>query len=187
MKMLNQTFLASLIIVKIVLGTAFIYMIEFNPILFAGDAIASEAKKNPPDITKTEKNDVPEEKIDLKFLLTKKVELEEKEYALEIKREALLIIQEDINKKLALIKKLRNEIASKVAEKETIESQKLKHLIKAYSAMKPQKAASLVEKLDIGFAVELLSKMKGEAVGKILSAVNIEKAARISEKLAEKR
>jgi hypothetical protein len=58
-------------------------------------------KKNPPDITKTKKNDVPEEKIDLKFLLAKKVELEEKEYALEKKREALLIIQEDINKKLA--------------------------------------------------------------------------------------
>jgi flagellar motility protein MotE (MotC chaperone) len=53
--------------------------------------------------------------------------------------------------------------------------------------MKPQKAASLVEKLDMGFAVELLSKMKGEAVGKILSAVNTEKAARISEKLAEKK
>jgi hypothetical protein len=45
MKMLNQTFLASLIIIKIVLGSAFIYMVEFKPILFAGDAIASEAKK----------------------------------------------------------------------------------------------------------------------------------------------
>jgi len=49
MKMLNKTFLASLIIIKIVIGSAFIYMVEFNPILFAGDAIASEAKKNPPD------------------------------------------------------------------------------------------------------------------------------------------
>lgn len=185
MKMLNHKFLASLIIIKIVLGFSFIYMVGFNPILSSGDAIASEEQKDLPDETKKEINDDPEEKIELKFIQKKKIELDEKEYALEKKAEALLVIQEDINKKLALIKQLRNEITNKVIEQETIENEKLKHIVKAYSAMKPRKAASLVEKLDIGFAVEILSKMKAEEVGNILSNVTIEKAAKISKNLAE--
>jgi len=63
MKMLNHKFLASLIIIKIVLGFSFIYMVEFNPILSSGDAIASEEQKDLPEETKKEINDDPEEKL----------------------------------------------------------------------------------------------------------------------------
>ena len=52
--------------------------------------------------------------------------------------------------------------------------------------MKPQNAAELIEKLDIKLAIELMSKMKGDAVGKILSFVKIEKAAEISEGLVKR-
>jgi len=52
--------------------------------------------------------------------------------------------------------------------------------------MKPQSAAGLIEKLDKKLAVALLSKMKGEDVGKILSYVDIEKAAAISEGLVSR-
>ena len=62
----------------------------------------------------------------------------------------------------------------------------MKHLIKAYSSMKPQVAASLVEKLETDFAVDLLSRMKGDVVGNILSFVDIEKAAKISEGLVKR-
>jgi len=53
--------------------------------------------------------------------------------------------------------------------------------------MKPRKAASLIERLNMDFSVELLSKMKGDVVGNILSFVDIEKAARISEQLAKRK
>lgn len=58
---------------------------------------------------------------------------------------------------------------------------KIKHLIKIYSSMKPQHAASLIEKLDLGFSINLLSMMKGEEVGNIFSFMDLEKAAKISE------
>ena len=74
-----------------------------------------------------------------------------------------------------------------VERKQAVEGQKIKKLIKAYSAMKPQKAASLVERLEMGFAIELLSQMKGEAVGNILSFVDTEKGARLSEALGKRR
>ena len=254
MKLLTQISLASLIIVKIVLGSIFIYQVELDPFIFEGNAIAAEeeqkdpegiakpaghlsatsplvprsgrrvalaqareedpsrpssspglgkqvdsgeaggeteniveAQEDPEGIEKKAENIVEEEKIDLNFLVKKKDELEKEEEELEKKRAELMAIQEELNSKIATLTELRNEIRAEMARKEKLETGKLKHLIKAYSAMKPQKAASLIEKLDMQFAVELLSNMKGDIVGGILSFVDTAKAARISEQLATRK
>jgi len=130
---------------------------------------------------------IEEEKIDLNFLLKRKAELQEEEEDLSKKRAELMAIQDEINNKIAILTELRNEIVAEMAKKKIVAEKNLRHLIKAYSAMKPQKAASLIEKLDMAFAIELLSKMKGGAVGNILSFVDTEKAARISEQLAKRK
>ncbi|UCG67025.1 MAG: hypothetical protein JSW12_08575 [Deltaproteobacteria bacterium] len=188
MKLLTQLFLATLIIGKIVLGSVFIYQAELNPLVSERDAIASEEVQEEPVGTAEEiDNPANEVNIDLDLFLAKQAELREQEQDLAKKREELLAIQEEINEKIAKLTQLRNEIKDMMARKETLEQDKIRHLIKAYSAMKPQKAASLVEKLDMMFAIELLSRMKGEVVGNILSFVNVEKAARISEALAERK
>jgi flagellar motility protein MotE (MotC chaperone) len=130
---------------------------------------------------------IEEEKIDLNFLLKRKAELQKEGEDLSKKRAELMAIQDEINNKIAILTELRNEIVAEMAKKKIAEERSLRHLIKAYSAMKPQKAASLIEKLDITFAIELLSKMKGDAVGNILSFVDTDKAARISEQLAKRK
>jgi flagellar motility protein MotE (MotC chaperone) len=188
MKLATQLFLAVLIIGKIVLGSVFVYQAELNPFMPERDAIASEEVQEEPEVTMEETDDSASEAIiDLDSFLAKEAKLTEQEQELEKKREELLALQEEINNKIAKLTELRNEIKGMMASKETVEQDKIRHLIKAYSAMKPQKAASLVEKLDITFAIELLSRMKGEAVGNILSFVNVEKAAKISEALAERK
>ena len=104
------------------------------------------------------------------------------------KREAEMItFQEEINIKIEKLTKLRNEIKAQIATKEIFEKQKIKHLIKVYSAMKPQSAAGLLEKQDKVFAIELLSQMKGETVGEILTYVEKEKAAKLIEGLASRK
>ena len=216
MKFLSLIFLASLIIVKIVLGSIFIYRVEVDPLSLERNAIASEPQKDSETIVSPARlgessseadgparrtageparhnpggenaNSAVEEEIDLNFLLEKRAEIEKKEEELAKKRADLIAIQEDINNKIAKLTKLRNEIRAQMATKKTVRTQKLKHIIKAYSAMKPQKAASLIEKLDTTFAIELLSKMKGDAVGNILSFIEIDKAAKISEQLAKRK
>ena len=187
MKLLAQIFLSSLIILKIVLGVVFIYMVEFSPVSFEGRALALENKNEASKSTESEQQSNIKDTIDLKLLLKEKAELEEKGKILKEKEAELIAIQEDINKKIAELTKIRNEIRNKIAEQNAIEEQKFKHLVKAYSSMKPQRAAGLIEKLNIDFAVKLLSKMKGEEVGKILSSVGLEKAANISERLAHKK
>ena len=185
MKLLTQLFLVSLILVKIVLGGVFIYRAEFNPLVFGNEAMASEEVQEEPVTTEdTGENLAYDEKIDLELFLARQSDLQRQAEELERKRAELLEIQEELTKKLATLTELRNEIRAMMAEREAADQAKMRHLIKVYSAMKPQKAASLVEQLDTAFAIELLSQMKGEVVGDILSFVNVEKAARISQGLA---
>jgi flagellar motility protein MotE (MotC chaperone) len=182
MKTQTQILLSLLIIVKMLLGSILLYQSGL-PLFGESNALASEQKKD--DKTIPIKNDKKDEKetIDLKFLIQKKAQFEKEEKSIAEKKSELLAIQDDINKKIAELTKLRDEIKSEKAQKKAVEEQQFKHLIKIYSAMKPQSAADLIEKLDIKLAIELLSRMKGDDVGKILSFVKIEKAAKISEGL----
>jgi len=186
MKLSIQILLGFLIIVKLVLGSVFLYQVGLDSIFIGTNAIASEIQKDSTEAAGGDAKVVQEEKIDLNFLIKKKAALAEEEKRLAKKEAELRAIQQEINNKIAKLTKLRNEIRSEIARKKAAEGQKLKHLIKVYAAMKPQNAAGLIEKLDKKLAVKLLSKMKGEDVGKILSYVDIEKAAIISEGLVKK-
>lgn len=190
MKLVNPKFFASLIIVKVVLGALFLYWVELDPIFMERNAIAAEEIRENP-VPWEEKGGAAagsprrrrEENLDLNFLVTRSVELEKTEKYIKKRKAELLSIQEDINKKIKVLTQLRNEIRAEMSKKKAIEGQKIKHLIKAYTAMKPQKAARLIEKLDMELTIELLSKMKGNVVGGILTFVNVDTAAKISEAL----
>ena len=186
MKILTRIFLTSLIFGKIVLGSIFLYHIDVNPLFPEKNAIASEQGQDAGGTADEVKDIAYQEEIDLDFLLKMKSELKAQEEELDKKKAELVEIQKQINANIAQLGKLRDEIRSRMATQKEIEDGKLKHLIKAYSTMKPQKAATLIEKLDMKFAIELLSNMKGDAVGNILSFIDVERAARISEQLAKR-
>ncbi|MBL7195967.1 MAG: hypothetical protein ISS64_06680 [Desulfobacterales bacterium] len=186
MKLSTQILLAFLITVKLILGAVVLYRVGLDSLFVGTNAIASELQANSKDAVALDAKEIKEEKIDINFLIMKKAALEEEEKRLAKKEAELMVIQKEINNKIENLTRLRNEIRSEIAAKNAVEDQKLKHLIKVYSAMKPQNAAGLIEKLDKKLAIELLSKMKGEDVGKILSYVNIEKATLISEGLAKR-
>jgi flagellar motility protein MotE (MotC chaperone) len=183
MKTRVQILLALLIIVKIVLGSIFMYQAGMSPLFGNADAFAAEQKNGADKVElKNEKNEVKaEETLDLKFLIQQKAEFGKEEKRIARKKSELLAIQDDINKKIATLTKIRDDIRAEQSKKKAAEEQQFKHLIKVYSAMKPQNAADLIERLDIKLAIRLLSKMKGDDVGKILSFVKVEKAAKISE------
>jgi flagellar motility protein MotE (MotC chaperone) len=182
MKTRTQILLSMLIIVKMLLGSILLYHSGL-PLFGESNALASEQKKDSKTTPVKIDKKVVKETIDLNFLIQKKAQIEKEEKRIEEKKSELLAIQDDINKKIAELTKLRDDIKSEKAQKKASEEQQFKHLIKIYAAMKPQNAADLIEKLDLKLAIELLSRMKGDDVGKILSYVKIEKAAKISEGL----
>lgn len=179
-------FLASLIIIKVLLGSIFMYQVEADPLELEGQAIAAEPQENSEAKTGDQETTTQKQDIDLDYLLRKQTDIQRQEEELAKKKLELMVIQEEINRKIESLTRLRNEIRTQLNEKKSMEDAKLRHLIKAYSAMKPQKAATLIEKLDIDFAIELLSKMKGDSVGSILTFVEVGKAAKISEGLAKR-
>ncbi len=186
MKVGVQIFIVFLIIIKLSLGSVFMYRIGLGPFFMGANAIAAEQAKDIEVTPKKDEKKAEEETIDLKYIIEKKLEIEKEEKQIETKRADLLVIQDDINKKIAKLTKLRDEIRAEVDKKKAVEEKKFNHLIKVYSTMKPQNAAELIEKLDIKLAIELMSKMKGDVVGKILSFVKIERAAKISEGIVQK-
>lgn len=186
MKLLTQILLASLVTLKIVFGSILLYRGGIGPTLVQHHALASEPAsiaQTPPDETLQTRK---EEQIELSYLLKRKRDLEQQEMRLEKKKADLIAIQGEIEKKIAILTRLREEIRAEMAQKKNLEDQKFKLLIKAYSAMNPQKAADLIGKLDIKFSTELLSKMKGDDVGKILSFMEADRAARITQELASR-
>ena len=109
--------------------------------------------------------------------------IEEREKFLNRKEQRLLALQEEINKRLEDLTRLRDEIRESMAVKKTVQEKQVKHLIKIYSTMKPQKVAELIEKLDIDLITELFSRMKGDVVGQILSFVDTDTGAKITQGL----
>jgi len=186
MKLSTQILLTFLIAVKLILGSVLLYQVGLGSMFMETDAIAAEIQEDSKEAAKKDAQVGQDDKLDLKLLNTKKAALAAEEKRLAQKKAELVAIQKELNNKLEKLTQLRNEIRSEIAGKKAVETKKLKHLIKVYSAMKPQSAAVLIEKLNKNLAVELLSNMKGDAVGKILSYVDSGKAAAISEGLVKR-
>lgn len=186
MKLSTQILLTFLIAVKLILGSVLLYQVGLGSIFMETNAIAAEIQEDSKEAAKGDAQAGQEDKLDPKLLNTQKAALAAEEKRLAQKKAELVAIQKELNNKIEKLTQLRNEIRSEIAGKKAVEAKKLKHLIKIYSAMKPQSAAVLIEKLDKNLAVELLAKMKGDAVGKILSYVDTGKAAALSEGLVER-
>ncbi len=186
MKLSTQILLTFLIAVKLILGSVLLYQVGLGSIFMETNAIAAEIQEDSKEAAKEDAQAGQEDKLDPKLLNTQKAALAAEEKRLAQKKAELVAIKKELNNKIEKLTQLRNEIRSEIAGKKAVETKKLKHLIKIYSAMKPQSAAVLIEKLDKNLAVELLSKMKGDAVGKILSYVDTGKAAALSEGLVKR-
>ncbi len=123
------------------------------------------------------RNKKAEEKLNVKIAKfeTLKAELDEKLEKLDEVHRQIKVSLEKFNKKESekeLLKKQKEE-------------RKLGQLVKVYTSMKPKQAGAIINKLDILIAEKLFLRMKGEVAGRILSYVDSEKAAKISERLAD--
>jgi len=135
--------------------------------------------KNTPDLsTATQSSQEEQNQLSEKENINK-----EKEKFLARREKQLLALQKEINKKIEALTQLRNEIRGELAKKKIAQENQVKHLIKIYSNMKPQKVAALVKEMDINLAIALFSRMKGEVVGKILSFLDPTIGAKITQGL----
>jgi flagellar motility protein MotE (MotC chaperone) len=105
----------------------------------------------------------------------------------EVRVQALRLLESDADAKLAELARLREELESQLAPGEQKAARDLDTLIKFYEAMKPKKAAVLLEKLPAELAAEVLGAMKSRQAGKVLDAMQPAPAVRISQLMAGKK
>ena len=106
---------------------------------------------------------------------------------LEVRESALRLLEEDLERRLAALTALREEVSAVLAPGEEESDRDLKTLISFYQAMKPKNAALLLEKLPMQLAADVLASMKTREAGKILNVIAPERAVRISRLMAGER
>ncbi len=137
-------------------------------------------------------------KVVLRGLEEKKTEVERARKLMEAEKKQLAAFEEQIDEKLDKLTALKEQIKQEMAllekkksqkeqEKEAAYEARIGRLVKTYAGMKPKAAAEIVNTLNLEVAQEIFLRMREANASQILSFVDSEKAAKISERLAFKR
>jgi len=111
--------------------------------------------------------------------------LSERESKIDTREMQLKTLEMEVDKKLAAMQQLRNELVQLLDRKEKTEGERIAELSKIYEKMNPQKAAVLIKALDYQLAVDLLLGIKKKTAGKILDSLDAETATELSKAFTE--
>ncbi len=111
--------------------------------------------------------------------------LRERESKIDTREMELKTLVAEVDKKLAAMQQLRNELVKLLDRKDATEGERIGELSKIYEKMNPQKAAVLITALDYQLAVDLLLGIKKKTAGKILDNLDPETATKLSKAFTE--
>ncbi len=111
--------------------------------------------------------------------------LSERESKIDSREMELKTLEMEVDKKLAAMQQLRNELVKLLDRKDATEGERIGELSKIYEKMNPQKAAVLIKALDYQLAVDLLLGIKKKTAGKILDNLDPETATELSKAFTE--
>jgi flagellar motility protein MotE (MotC chaperone) len=143
-------------------------------------------------------NPAPDQTISatLSSLEAKRLEIEKEQQQLNAQKAQLEALKRELDAKIDTLAKLQKQIEADLQKRDKLKAQaqnqrsveeeaKLKQLVKIYTSMKPKTAAALINKLDLDVVLKLFARMKGAQVASILSYADRDRAALISERLAQ--
>ncbi|MDH5763058.1 MAG: hypothetical protein OEZ51_08755 [Nitrospinota bacterium] len=148
---------------------------------------APPAQVEPPQLPTQPATVSPETLRLLEMIERKNRELKKREEELLLKEKNLKALETKILGDLQKIEEALARSEEMVGIKKDLIEQNVKSLVKAYSNMKPAQAAALLERMDQGIAIIIISRMKSRDAGKVLGAMNTRIAKGISEKIAGKK
>jgi flagellar motility protein MotE (MotC chaperone) len=180
-----QVAIAALFIIKILFLTEALQVESISPMLsleHVGQAIAQTTK---PATAATEVKDVLEDPLKkerdlLASLQKRQKELDIRESGLKAEEQKVLALKKEIMEKIDALKSLEAQLSSKLDADKTNDSKSLKDLAKVYEAAPPQKAAAMLEKLDVRTAAGITINMKRERAGLIWGYLTPQKAVAIT-------
>jgi len=179
-----------LLIAKIIISG---FYLQSEPSRFSVTNLAlaenNKAQTDPPPNPPPKETEESSVEASERLLEKKEQGLKEKEMLLKKREERLLPLKKEIDDKLEELNELQTRLtafARQLADREkALTDSKIGHLVNLYTAMEPAKAAAIMDKLNVDTVVRILRHMKGKSAGKILSMMNPELGATISEKLSQ--
>jgi flagellar motility protein MotE (MotC chaperone) len=152
-----------------------------------GQAIA-ETTKAAANATVTDVKDVTDDPLkkerDLFASLQKRQkELDIRESALMAEEQKIIALKKEIVEKIDTLKSLETQLSAKLDMEKTNDTKRLKELAKVYEATPPQKAAAMLEKLEVRTAAGITINMKRERAGLIWGFLTPQKAVAITNEI----
>lgn len=102
----------------------------------------------------------------------KRNDLLERETAVSLKEKELKSLSENLSSRIQQLQQARKEIESSLDQKKKDEAEKYKKMLKVYKSLRPEEAAALMDKLDEGMALEMLSQMDTKTAVKLIPLMN---------------
>ena len=104
---------------------------------------------------------------------------------LESRKKELKRMEDEVDKKLDQLNKLRLETEKLLAEKDAAEQKRIQDLAKMYEKMSADKAAAIFGSIDRDLAIGILGKMKTKSAARILNNMDRDKAAKLTSAFSE--
>ena len=164
-----------ILLIALVINLAFLgFYIMVNPI----SAAEEEQQIEQADVQQPQVAQNPQDQWEI---------IRQRQDELALREQELKELELQVEKKIKKLEALEASIQSEVNTYKQMSDDRIRHLVKIYSSMKPKAAAELMNKLDVKVAVEVFLSMKGDIAGGILSYMNTEKAATITKRVANYR
>jgi flagellar motility protein MotE (MotC chaperone) len=144
------------------------------------ESVRQSTAEGLPDKTLT-----PDAKI-LKSVSIERASLERIRGDLLLEQDRLRQIRKELEQRLQELDQARKDLIREQERLKVVREKEMNHLVTVYESMDSEQAAPLVETMNMGVAVELLSRMKGKKAGRILEFVGEKRAVQISEQLAQR-
>jgi flagellar motility protein MotE (MotC chaperone) len=145
----------------------------------ASEAAASPAKPETPG----ENQVAPSVPRVMSLLEKERQSLQIREQAMAAKEEQLRVLKGEVEQRLRELNAIQQRAMEFVEEEKRMQGEQNRHLVATLEAMPPDRASRLLEKMDDDIAAQLLRRLKGKEAGAILSLLNPDKAAKLSQRL----
>jgi flagellar motility protein MotE (MotC chaperone) len=177
----------SLLLVKIVMGI-FILQGEVS-VPRPGPRLAMAEKEAPSQ--QDQANEEAATKPPSVRFREKEEALGKRESRVKEQEDALSSLRKEIDDKMAELTELQTTLtayAKNLADREkALQDARNDHLVAAFTAMEPDRAAAIMSKLELSTIVLIMGNMKGKSAGKILAAMDPEKGAVVSTQLSQRK
>ncbi len=185
-----QVVIAAFFIIKILFLTEALRIESISTVLSLdhfGQAIAQTtkpaSKAAATDVKDVTDDPLKKERDLLASLQKRQKELDMRESSLKAEEQKILALKKEIMEKIDSLKSLETQLSSKLDMDKTNDTKRLKELAKVYEATPPQKAAAMLEKLEVRTAAGITINMKRERAGLIWGYLTPQKAVAITHEI----